>query len=127
MGCQTAPGHQLVTDEEIHQLSYRQILNPIGQVFAKLKALLRKAATRTREALWTAIGHLLSSFSPTECRNTSPTQDMRSTKLEKLDRLLGPTDVNDSPADNVWMQRKDPHLDQFRRKPRIYNGTLILA
>jgi transposase len=48
---------------------YSPDLNPIEQVFAKLKALLRKAATRTREALWTTIGHLLGSFSPTECRN----------------------------------------------------------
>lgn len=44
-------------------------LNPIEQAFAKLKALLRKAAARTREDLWTTIGHLLSTFKPAECRN----------------------------------------------------------
>ena len=48
---------------------YSPDLNPIEQVFAKLKALLRKAAARTREALWTTIGHFLGSFSPIECRN----------------------------------------------------------
>ena len=48
---------------------YSPDLNPIEQAFAKLKALLRKAAARTREALWTTIGHLLSTFTPTECRN----------------------------------------------------------
>jgi transposase len=31
---------------------YSPDLNPIEQLFAKLKALLRKAATRTKEALW---------------------------------------------------------------------------
>jgi len=48
---------------------YSPDLNPIEQVFAKLKALLRKAAARTRDARWTTIGHLLDAFSPTECRN----------------------------------------------------------
>jgi transposase len=48
---------------------YSPDLNPIEQAFAKLKALLRKAAARTREALWGAIGRLLDSFNPDECRN----------------------------------------------------------
>ena len=48
---------------------YSPDLNPIEQVFAKLKALLRKAAARTRDALWTSIGQLLDGFSPAECRN----------------------------------------------------------
>ena len=38
-------------------------------LFAKLKALLRKAAARTRDALWETIGRLLPAFSPAECRN----------------------------------------------------------
>ena len=49
--------------------SYSHDLNPIEQVFAKLKALLRKAAPRTREALWRTIGEKLSMFTPAECRN----------------------------------------------------------
>jgi transposase len=48
---------------------YSHDLNPIEQVFAKLKGLLRKAAPRTREALWRAIGDKLSMFVPAECRN----------------------------------------------------------
>ncbi len=44
-------------------------LNPIEQVFAKLKALLRKAAERTVEAAWKRIGTLLDSFTPQECTN----------------------------------------------------------
>ena len=43
-------------------------LNPIEQVFAKLKALLRRAAARTVESLWSSIGALLDAFSPAECR-----------------------------------------------------------
>lgn len=48
---------------------YSPDLNPIEQMFAKLKALLRKAAARTREALWTTIGYLLDAFTPVECCN----------------------------------------------------------
>ena len=47
---------------------YSPDLNPIEQLFAKLKSLLRKAATRTRDALWHTIGHLLDEFTPDECR-----------------------------------------------------------
>lgn len=49
--------------------AYSHDLNPIEQVFAKLKALLRQAAPRSREALWRTIGEKLSAFSPTECTN----------------------------------------------------------
>jgi len=38
-------------------------------MFSKLKALLRKAAKRNVEALWTEIGKLLDAFSPAECKN----------------------------------------------------------
>src|SRR5207237_4217880 len=48
---------------------YSPDLNPIEQVFAKLKTLLRKAAERTVEATWKRIGALLRSFSPAECAN----------------------------------------------------------
>ena len=49
--------------------SYSPDFNPIELAFAKLKALLRKAAERTVEALWTAIGRLLDAFTPAECAN----------------------------------------------------------
>ena len=48
---------------------YSPDLNPIEQMFAILKALLRATAARTRDALWDAIGQLLDRFSPAECRN----------------------------------------------------------
>ena len=48
---------------------YSADLNPIEQVFAKLKHLLRDAAKRTAEATWRRIGALLDRFSPTECAN----------------------------------------------------------
>ena len=48
---------------------YSPDLNPIEQAFAKLKALLRKAAPRTVESLWTVIGESLSAFPSNECAN----------------------------------------------------------
>ena len=48
---------------------YSPDLNPIEQVFAKLKTLLRKAAERNVEATWRRIGALLKAFSPQECAN----------------------------------------------------------
>ncbi len=48
---------------------YSPDLNPIEMAFAKLKALLRKAAERTVEGLWDAIGRVLETFKPQECRN----------------------------------------------------------
>ena len=48
---------------------YSPDFNPIENAFAKLKALLRKAAERTVEGLWTAIGRLLDAFTPNECAN----------------------------------------------------------
>ena len=48
---------------------YSPDFNPIEQVFAKLKALLRKAAERTIDALWDTIGKLLDLFPPQECQN----------------------------------------------------------
>jgi transposase len=48
---------------------YSPDLNPIEQVFAKLKTLLRKAEERTLEAVWKRIGTLLGRFNPEECAN----------------------------------------------------------
>jgi transposase len=48
---------------------YSPDLNPIENAFAKLKALLRKAAERTVDSLWNAIGRLIERFTPAECRN----------------------------------------------------------
>ena len=48
---------------------YSPDFNPIEHAFAKLKALLRKAAERTVEGLWAAIGRALDAFSLAECAN----------------------------------------------------------
>ena len=48
---------------------YSPDLNPIEQVFSKLKTLLRKAAERTVTATWQRIAKLLDEFTPQECAN----------------------------------------------------------
>jgi transposase len=48
---------------------YSPDLNPIEQVFAKLKHLLRKAAARTVDAVCAAIGEVLAAFTSEECAN----------------------------------------------------------
>ena len=48
---------------------YSPDFNPIENAFAKMKALLRKAAERTVEGLWSAIGRIVETFTPQECAN----------------------------------------------------------
>ena len=48
---------------------YSPDLNPIEQFFAKLKHWLRKAAKRTTEAVYNAMGPILDTVSPAECAN----------------------------------------------------------
>jgi transposase len=48
---------------------YSPDFNPIEQVFAKLKSLVRSAKQRTVDGLWNLLGQLLDRFPPTECRN----------------------------------------------------------
>ena len=48
---------------------YSPDFNPIENAFSKLKALLRKAAARTVDELWIAIGDALPRFTPHECAN----------------------------------------------------------
>jgi transposase len=48
---------------------YSPDLNPIEQVFSKLKHSLRKAAARTPDEVCAAIGQLLETYSPSECTN----------------------------------------------------------
>jgi transposase len=72
------PAHKLIAVRQIIEAAgamllylppYSPDLNPIEQVFAKLKALLRKAAKRSFEALWREVGKLLDAFTEQECRN----------------------------------------------------------
>jgi len=63
--------HDAITahDAELRFLPpYSPDLNPIEQVFARLKALLRKAEERTVDALWDRIGQLLQNFPAVECQ-----------------------------------------------------------
>jgi transposase len=48
---------------------YSPDFNPIENAFARLKALLRKAAERTVDGLWLAIGRIVGTFTPLECAN----------------------------------------------------------
>ena len=48
---------------------YSPDFNPIEMAFSKLKALLRKAAERTVDGLWNAIGRFIDLFEPDECQN----------------------------------------------------------
>ena len=50
--------------------AYSPDLNPIEQVFAKLKHLMRNATPRTAEDTWRKVGHLLDLFSPNACANS---------------------------------------------------------
>jgi transposase len=48
---------------------YSPDLNPIEQLFAKLKHHVRKAEPRTVDETWQRVGKILDLFSPTECAN----------------------------------------------------------
>ena len=48
---------------------YSPDLNPIEQLFSKIKAHLRKAEARTFDALWRAIGDICDLVEAEECRN----------------------------------------------------------
>lgn len=48
---------------------YSPDFNPIEQAFAKVKALLRRAAPRSFDAICNALNHILERFTPTECSN----------------------------------------------------------
>ena len=57
---------------------YSPDLNPIEQAIAKLKALLRKAAERSIDSLWTASA---------TCSNASPQQSAPTTSPRRLSTL----------------------------------------
>ncbi|SDD90207.1 DDE superfamily endonuclease [Sphingomonas sp. YR710] len=60
------PGH---FSAAINMPPYSPDLNPIEEMFSKLKRLLRKANERTVEATWKRIGKLLDHFPSAECAN----------------------------------------------------------
>jgi transposase len=57
------------TSKLLYPPPYSPDLNPIERVFATLKALLRKAATRSIDNLWKQIGKPVDGFIEQECRN----------------------------------------------------------
>lgn len=76
--CDNLPAHKVADVEAIIEAQgatlkylppYSPDLNPIEQVFAKVKALLRKAAERTVNQRWQTLGSLLDEVQAEECRN----------------------------------------------------------
>jgi transposase len=66
------PARNVIRSRGAHLLflpPYSPDLNPIEQVFAKLKHLLRAAEPRDVEATWRKVGQLLDLFSNQECAN----------------------------------------------------------
>jgi transposase len=66
------PARRAVRDAGAHMIflpPYSPDLNPIEQLFAKLKCHVRKAEPRTVEETWQRVGKILDLFSPTECAN----------------------------------------------------------
>jgi hypothetical protein len=64
------PRHPISRRKAVLPSQIRPDLNPIEQVFAKLKHLLHNAASRTLESLVAAIGEILGTFTPQECANS---------------------------------------------------------
>ena len=84
--CDNLPAHKSAAAEQAIRAKgawllflppYSPDLNPIEQFFAKLKALLRKAAARTIDALFAAIADALTAVSPQECQNYLANQGYR--------------------------------------------------
>jgi len=71
--CHKAPGVRAAIEARGAELRflppYSPDLNPIEQVFAKLKNLVRAAAPRNVQALWDTIGDSLARFTSSECAN----------------------------------------------------------
>jgi len=61
--------HKVAGAKVVYLSPYSPDLNPIEQVFSKLKTMLRKLKTRTMEALWQRLGELCDVFLPEECKN----------------------------------------------------------
>ena len=76
--CDNLPAHKVAGVSEclenagmgpLYLPPYSPDFNSIEQVFAKLNALLRRAAPRSFDAIVTAINHILDRFRPAECAN----------------------------------------------------------
>jgi transposase len=65
---------------------YSPDFNPIEMAYAKIKALLRKAAARTIDDLWDAIAAAMGHFPPSECQNYFAPPDMITNRSNRLRR-----------------------------------------
>jgi transposase len=63
---------------------YSPDFNPIEKFFSKLKALLRKAAKRSIDALWKEIGDLINAVTPDECLNFFASCGYVNTQIENV-------------------------------------------
>jgi len=84
--------------------------NPIEQVFAKLKALLRKTDPRTIAATWHGIGDLLDRFTPAECANYLANAGYASTSQDHALSLLfegSPRNMSSLRTSDVGLQPTD--------------------
>jgi transposase len=68
-GARVRPAIEAAGASLLYLPPYSPEFNPIENAFAKLKAALRKAAERTVNGLWDAIGRIIDTFTPTECAN----------------------------------------------------------
>jgi transposase len=91
--CDNLPAHKVADVQALieargatlkYLLFYRPDLNPIEQVFTKLKELLREAAARTYDSLWQTIGQIMDQFQPDECLNDFNMRAMFLTNEEML-------------------------------------------
>ena len=79
---------EAVGAELLYLPPYSPDLNPIEQVFAKFKWLIRSAQERTVAGLWKRCGQLLERFSESECRNYS-SQTILTVRVPCLSRGAG--------------------------------------
>jgi hypothetical protein len=97
---------------------YSPDFNPIEIAFAKLKALLRKAADRTVNGLWAAIGRIIDLFPPAECTNDFSAGGYDATRSDSALANLVPLP---GPVEGVMRQmppgREAPSARRCRDRP----------
>lgn len=80
---------------------YSPDLNPIEKIWAKVKAWLRKAAARTTEALWAAIGAALAAVTPEDCQGCIAACGYHATPVREALLSLGACRLLACPLSNL--------------------------
>jgi transposase len=80
---------------------YSPDFNPIEQVFAKLKHLLRKTAARTIETICATIGQILGAFTAEECTNYFRNSLLSNLNLSRSSLPPGRLNVNYPQAEKL--------------------------